>query len=427
MPNTIVFDAFNGVSGDMILGALIDLGMPVEHLEKELKCLDLTGFRLSAERVERQGLSGINFQVESESTSAHHHHHHHEEEKGGGHSHARHEAGHDSHRTWRRIRRLIEDSRLTAETRERALSIFARLAEAEARVHRTSVEDVHFHEVGALDSIVDIVGACIGFEYFDIREFYASPLNLGGGTVTFSHGTWPVPAPATAELVRGFPVRLSGIEAELTTPTGAAVVTTLVAPDRMIPDLRIAGSGFGAGDREIAGIPNMLRLMLGERACDSGARPSPPRDLKGEKTVLLEANIDDMEAELFGYVMESALERGALDVFFTPIQMKKNRPGLLLSVLCRPEDRDRLADLVFRETTTLGLRVAEVDRWVIDRQSVDIETRFGRVKCKISRYGERRVTASPEYEELRRLARETGLPMREIRLRVMRDIAEPEP
>lgn len=431
MPNVIFFDAFNGVSGDMILGALVDLGMPVEHLERELARLDLTGFGLSAEPVERQGLAGVNFRVSTERFEAgpapdHHHHDHEDGVPGHEHGHRNTGTGHHHHRTWRQIRRLIEDSRLAPETRKRALSIFARLAEAEARVHRTSVEDVHFHEVGALDSIVDVVGACVGFEFFGVREFYASPLNLGGGTVTFSHGTWPVPAPATAELVRGFPVRLSGIEAELTTPTGAAVVTALVDPSQSAPGLKIDKSGFGAGDREIPGIPNMLRLMLGERACDPGVSALPPHDLRGEKAALLEANIDDMDAELFGYFMESALERGALDVFFTPIQMKKNRPGQLLSVLCRLEDRDRLADFVFRETTTLGLRVTEIDRWVLERESVSLDTRFGRLKCKVSRYGERGAAVSPEYEELRRLARETGLPMREIRLSVMRDLAEQE-
>jgi pyridinium-3,5-bisthiocarboxylic acid mononucleotide nickel chelatase len=397
------------------------LGFLSSHLRGELDKLALQGYALTAEPIEREGLRAINFQVHEDGVDHHDHHHHPHNHHNHTHPHEHAQAGdspapHSHHRDYREIRALIQRSGLSTGVKERALAILRRLAEAEADVHGTAVEDVHFHEVGAVDSIVDIVGACIGFEYLGVDEFYSSALNLGSGTVTFSHGTWPVPAPATEKLVRGFPVRLSDVDFELTTPTGAAIVTTLVDPARECPELNHAGAGLGAGDKAIPGIPNMLRLLVGE----SRRRAQPGRlgPFIEEQVLLLEANLDDMDPETFGHFLELALRDGALDVFFSPIQMKKNRPAVLLSVLCRPEDRDRMAQLIFCETTTLGVRLSMVDRWALPRSEEVVETEFGPVRVKVARLGDRLVNAVPEYEDLKRLADQTGVPLKEIRRKV---------
>lgn len=452
MGRLMLFDAFNGVAGDMILGAMIDLGLPLEHLKAQLATLEIGEFDLTARKTLRHGILGTDFRVEIERSGEsssdvsggheaeaplsghlhsheHGHRHGHAHDDPGGpepeHAPARHEAHsheHGLHRSHREIRTLIEESRLEPAVRERALAIFARLAEAEAKVHGMPVDDVHFHEVGAVDSIVDIVGAAIGFHFFDIAEFHTLPLNLGGGSVTFSHGTWPVPAPATAELVKGFKVRMSKIEAELTTPTGAAIVTTLAEPKGDLPDFELIGTGFGAGDREFEAIPNMLRLVLGERA-EMGSISLSSNHVT-ERVELLEANIDDMDPEMFGYFMEAALDGGALDVFFVPAQMKKNRPGQLLTVLCRPQERDRMLDLLFRETTTLGVRISSVDRAVLEREIVPVESQFGTVRCKISRRQGEIVDVSPEFDDLKRIAGQSGLPLKVIRRKLFERLTE---
>ena len=416
MGKLLLFDAFNGVSGDMILGAMVDLGLPLDYLETRMKPLGLSDVVCAAEKTKRRGILGTDFRVKTGASAAdspqlHGSH--------GGHSHSHRNS---LHRSYRDIRGLIQGADLEEGVKERSQAIFRRLAEAESKVHGVPVDDVHFHEVGAVDSIIDIIGACIGFHYFDIEEFFAMTLNLGGGSVTFSHGTWPVPAPATAELVQGFSVRYSEIEAELTTPTGAAIVTTLVDPDRRLPEFKVIRAGFGVGDRELSGIPNMLRLVLGERApVDSASLPS---DLAVETAVLLEANIDDMDAEMFGYFMERALDEGALDVFFVPAQMKKNRPGHLVSVLCCLEDRDRMLDLLFRETTTLGVRISTIERRMLERETIEVESEFGSVRCKISRRQGEIVDASPEFEDLKRIARESGLPLRVVRRKLFERLTE---
>ena len=383
MGKLLLFDAFNGVSGDMILGALVDLGLPMEYLETRLASLKLGGFRCTAQRIKRSSIQGTDFRVALETHPSH-------SSKSGGHHHD-HSHGHsdshdsDGHRSYTQIRERILQADLEESVKQRSVSIFHRLA----KVHGASIEEVHFHEVGAVDSIVDIVGACIGFEYFGVQEFFAMPLNLGGGSVTFSHGTWPVPAPATAELVQGFQVRLTGVEAELTTPTGAAIVTTLV---------------------------------LGESA--EAGHVSRPSGLVTETVVLLEANIDDMDPEMFGYFMQTALDGGALDVFFVPAQMKKNRPGQLVTVLCRPEDRDGMLDLLFRETTTLGVRISTVERSALEREIREIDSEFGPVRCKLSRRQGEIVDVSPEFEDLKRIARQSGLPLKVIRRKLFERLTE---
>ena len=400
----LYFDPFNGVSGDMILGALIDLGLPLEHLQKELARLGVDGYQLSAERIVRRGLAGINFRVNPA-------------DRGGF------ENGKNPRRGFSGIKELIDTSGLDSWVKETAVEIFRRLAVAEAKVHGTSLEKVHFHEVGATDSIVDIVGACIGFHYFGVEVFRSAPLNLGGGTVTFSHGTWPVPAPATAELISEFPVFLGGGHGELTTPTGAAIVTTLAARNEGVL-CRCEKSGFGAGDRDIDDIPNMLRLLLGQTE-----QPRREAGLGGgkwrqEEIALLEANLDDTDAETLGHVLELALDKGALDAYCTAIQMKKSRPGVKLSILCRREDQERMASMMFRETTTLGVRRGNWDRWALDREVKCVRTEYGDVRVKIAREGGEIVTAAPEYEDLRSIATRLQIPLRTVRRKVMDQILE---
>ena len=402
MKRLLYFDTFNGVSGDMILGALIHLGLPIDYLNQELSKLDLNGYKLGVEKIERHGIRGINFHVLTGKTG-HAAHTHHEDREGG----------------YQEIRTLIDSSDLDFWVKEKAVEVFRRLGEAEAKVHGCSLESVHFHEVGAVDSIVDIVGACVGFKYFGVEHFYSGPLNLGGGTVTFSHGTWPVPAPATVELVSSFPVLVGTIQGELTTPTGAAVVTALVSDAGPPPVCTYDKWGFGAGDTEFEGIPNMLRLLLGRKSESEGCLLSQ-QGWKEEELCLLEANIDDMDGEMFGHFMERALSQGALDVYYVPVHMKKNRPGLMLSVLCRKGDREGMAELVFRETTTLGLRWSPWKRWSLEREVRPIETEFGKVRVKIGRLKGEVIGIAPEYEDMKEVAEKAGIPLRTLRETVLR-------
>lgn len=399
MGRVLYFDPFNGVSGDMILGALLDLGLPLDQLRAELAKLKLETFELRLSTVERQGLRGANLKVQVDQ-----HRHDHLQETG-----------------FEEIRRIVERAEFDPWIKEKVLAIFRRLAEAEAKVHGCPFEKVHFHEIGAVDSIVDIAGACIGFKHFEVDRFFTAPLNLGGGTITFSHGTWPVPAPATAELVEGFPVFLGQFDGELTTPTGAAIVTTLAEKSAKAPACSFEKTGLGAGDVEFPGIPNMLRLILGQtvEADPPPTRPVQAGGLQEDQVVLLEASIDDMDAEMFGHFLELALRRGALDVYYVPLQMKKSRPGVLLSLLCRPEDRERMAELVFQETTTLGVRWSARQRWVLEREIRKIETVYGPVRVKIGRFRGRVLNISPEYEDLKAIAEKEDLPLKVVRQNVL--------
>ncbi|RPI28165.1 MAG: nickel pincer cofactor biosynthesis protein LarC [Acidobacteria bacterium] len=405
----LYFDTFNGVAGDMILGALLDMGLPLDYLRSELGKLGVSGYELRAAPIVREGLQGTNFQVlVTHRQDDHHHGRHH----------------HSDHHTPRQIEALIQASQLDQTIRERSVNIFRRLGEAEAKAHRTSLDEVHFHEVGAVDAIVDVVGACIGFAYFEIDEFYTAPINLGGGTVTFSHGTWPVPTPATSELVRGFPTLLGTVQSELTTPTGAAIVTTVAKALTFPPAAEYSRWGLGAGDREMPGIPNMLRLMIGETSGIS--RPNSNTGLEEQAIVVLEATIDDMEAQVFGYFMELALREGALDVYYTPVQMKKNRPAVLLTLLCAPEQEAKMAELLIRETTTLGIRSTTTRRWAVPREITEIRTEHGRVRVKLARWQGQVVNVSLEYEDLKEIAEKTGQPLKSIRRQVLEQMGKAE-
>jgi len=386
----------------MILGALIHLGFPMEKLKKELGKLKLGKYALEADEIVRKGIQGVNFRVRPGKSSSHQH-----------------------SRGFREIQALIDESELDSWVKERAGAIFRRLGEAEAKVHKTSLQEVHFHEVGAVDAIVDIVGACIGFHHFGVELFESAPLNLGSGTVTFSHGTWPVPAPATAELVSDFPVFIDQVPGELTTPTGAAIVTTLVEERTGSPVCRYEKWGFGAGDGEFEEIPNMLRLVLGRRLSGSeGASSGPDEAWHEEEISLLEANIDNMDGEMLGHFLELALKEKALDAYFTPVQMKKSRPGIRLSVLCRPADRERMAELIFRETTTLGVRWSLGNRWVLKREVKWLETEYGKVAIKIARYKGEIVNVTPEYEDLKAMAERSDIPLKTLRQHVMEQITD---
>lgn len=371
----LYFDPFAGASGDMILGALVGLGLDPEALSAELAKLNLEGYSIATRKVVRAGLAATKVDVEVR------------EARG--------------ERRYPEIRELIEASRLSSQVKRRALETFARLAEAEGRVHDIPPDQVHFHEVGAIDAIVDIVGAAAGFELIGASEILSAPVNVGRGIVTSAHGALPVPAPATAELLRGAPTFVAGPQAELTTPTGAAILTT-AARFGPQPPMRVEKISYGAGSRDHQGFPNVLRAMLGKREGEA------------QRVTLIETNIDDMNPELFGYVLEKLLAAGALDVYLAPVIMKKNRPGTLLTVIARPEQADSLAELIFAETSTIGLRLVEAGRRTLERETISVETRYGPVPGKVSRLAGKVANFAPEYEGCRRLAEKLGVPLKEI-------------
>ena len=302
---------------------------------------------------------------------------------------------------------MIDAAGLSPRAAGRAKNIFQRLGEAEAKVHGVAIEKVHFHEVGAVDSIVDIVGAAIGFDLLGIDEFACSAMDLGGGHVHTEHGVLPVPAPATVELLRGAPTHSSGIQRELVTPTGAAIATTLAARFGEIPPMQLRGVGYGAGSAELEEKPNVLRLVLGERI-------ETQTEAWDASITVIETNVDDMSPQIYGYFAEKALAAGALDVFSTPAHMKKNRPGLLITILSEPANVSPLVDLIFRETTSIGVRAHEARRKTLDRELVPVETRFGSVRMKVSRMNGSLLTATPEYDDCQTIAAERGVPLKEV-------------
>jgi uncharacterized protein (TIGR00299 family) protein len=386
----VYFDCASGASGDMLLGALVDLGLPLDDLRRELGKLGIPGYALESKRVHRSGLHATKVDVVVEQGHAHGHHHHH---------------GHHEHRGIREILGLIDASGLEPSVKEHASALFRRLAEVEAAMHGVSPEDVHFHEVGAVDSIVDVVGGVIGLQWLRADRFVSSPLNVGTGTVTMSHGTFPVPAPATARLVQGVPVYGVG-EGELLTPTGALLVTGFASAYGPLPLLRPEAIGHGAGGREVPGRPNVLRLIVGDEA-DS----APGRD---ETVLVLETEVDDASPQLLGALLDMLLAQGALDVYYTPIHMKKGRPGILITVLAKPESRQDLEETLFRETTTLGIRRQEWQRSVLDRELVPVSTVYGEVRVKVGRRAGRVYNAQPEWGDCERAAAASGAPVKEV-------------
>ena len=375
------FDCFSGISGDMTLGALLDAGCDLEHLRTALHGLQVPGWELSAEKVWKNGIAATHVQVKTDDQQ--------------------------KHRSLSAILGILKNSQLAPEVRDRAAAIFQKLGEAEARVHDVPIEKIHFHEVGAVDAIVDIVGACVGFHAFGIERFACSPLNIGGGTVKMAHGTLPVPAPATTNLLTGKPTYSNGVQRELVTPTGAAIVATICNSFGPQPAMSVSAIGYGAGTTDLEGQPNVLRIMIGEAA----EKVVPGFD---QEIGVIEANLDDMNPQIYGYFLEKALAAGALDVFTTPVQMKKNRPGTLLTVLCQPEDENALMSLIFAETTTFGVRSYRARRRTLPRESVKVKTSFGEVRIKLSRVNGRLLHVAPEYDDCRRLAVEKNVPLQQV-------------
>lgn len=376
---TLYFDCFAGASGDMILGAMIGAGVDPNFLREQLALLRVDGFSIDFETVNRSGLSATYARVEA----AHEHKHRHLSD----------------------IKQIIEASDLPDYVKTLSVQIFTRLAEAEARVHNEPIDHVHFHEVGALDAIVDVVGAAICFDYLDIERFVCSPLHVGSGMVQMAHGRFPIPPPAVAELLKGVPFYSTDIKGELLTPTGAAIITTVCSEYGPIPQMTTESTGYGAGTREYQDFPNVLRVLFGETESVAAT---------DERLWMLETNLDDASPQIIGHVMDRMLEIGALDCFFTPVQMKKNRPGVLLSVLCERDQKEAVMKLLFMETTTLGVRSYEVARRALQRDVVQVETQYGMIDVKVARLDGRRVNEMPEFEQCRAAAAKAGVPVKVV-------------
>jgi pyridinium-3,5-bisthiocarboxylic acid mononucleotide nickel chelatase len=379
---TLYFDCFAGASGDMILGAMVAAGVDPNALREQLSLLNVDGFNISFETVDRSGLSATYARVET--------------------------GDEHEHRHLADIKQIIEDSGVSESAKTLAVKIFTRLAEAEARVHNEPVDHVHFHEVGALDAIVDIVGAAICFDLLKIERFVCSPLHVGSGTIQMAHGRFPVPPPAVAELLAGVPFYSTDIQGELLTPTGAAIITTVCNEFGPIPRMTTDVTGYGAGTRQYQDFPNVLRVLLGQTEVDSA------HGAIAEKLWVLETNIDDMSPQLMGHVMDRAFELGALDCYFTPVQMKKNRPGVLLSVLCEREQKETLMKLLFTETTTLGVRSYEVERRALRRTMMRVETAYGPIDVKVAHLNGQVVNEMPEFEQVRAAASKAGGPVKVV-------------
>lgn len=433
----------------MFLGALVDAGVSPRMLEDTVAALNV-GARLEISRVMRSGISATKVDVWADGEKdlprevfweqkrqAHSHDHPHghetdEDQRSGHDKESRTEVAAPLERAGRplphehsrgrgliEIRQVISAATISQGAKETAIAIFESLGAAEAKIHNTSVESVHFHEVGAVDAMVDIVCAAVGVEALDVDEIICSPLNLGGGTVRCAHGTFPAPAPATVELLKDAPVYSSGVQAELVTPTGAAIVKTLASRFAAFPEMKIDKSGYGAGTRDFPGHPNVVRLIVGE-----AARNALAAETATDTITVLDANLDDLNPQVFGYVMDRLLEEGALDAFGMPVQMKKNRPGTLLTVLCRPEDAGKLAQLIFTETTTLGVRRRDEMRQTLARRWEKVDTAWGEVRIKIASMNGTVTNYAPEYEDCRRIAAEHHVPLKRVMQEAARVYAE---
>jgi uncharacterized protein (TIGR00299 family) protein len=449
-------DCFSGVSGDMFLGALVDAGVSAKLLEQAVAALDI-GARLEISRVTRGGIAATKVDVythgekdlprndlprdmvrEQEQSAEAMHSHEHADSLGHAHWHVHtpavdapradafehnheptHAHDHAHGRGLREIRAIIEKATISGTSKATAMRIFEALGEAEAEIHNSTIDEVHFHEVGAVDAMVDIVCAAVGAEALGIDEWICSPLNVGGGTVKCAHGTLPVPAPATVKLLAGAPVYSSGPQVELVTPTGAAIVKTLVTRFAAFPTMKIEKTGYGAGSREFPEHPNLLRLTIGEAVSAevvAGAHGTAQSadGISTDRVAVLEANLDDLNPQVLGYAVDRLLAEGALDVFSIPVQMKKNRPGTLLTVLAKPEDADRLTKIVFAETSTLGVRRRDEQRRVLDRRWETVQTAWGPVRIKVANLNGTVSNYAPEFEDCRRIASEHHVPLKAV-------------
>lgn len=399
---TLYFDCFAGASGNMILGALVALEVDKTELIEQIKLLNIPNFEIEFTDVDKSGITAIHAEVKVPHEHVHRHLHN--------------------------IEKIINDSQLSDSIKQRAIQIFTNLAEAEAKIHGIEVKKVHFHEVGAMDAIIDVVGACIGFEMLGIEKFACSKIHVGSGFAKIAHGKFPIPPPAVAELLKGIPIYSTEIEGELCTPTGAAIIKTLSESYGTIDNLNVEKIGFGAGTRDYKDFPNTLRLMLGEESGELGvgseeikSKIKDPRP-KTESLILLETNLDDVSPQVVGFVMDKAFELGALDCWFTPIQMKKNRPATMISILCNQENKDKLTELLYVETTTLGIRVQEIKREFLERKFVKVNTKFGEIDVKIGMLNGKQVNAMPEFEQLKKISSEQGIPLKELKEEVLAKI-----
>jgi uncharacterized protein (TIGR00299 family) protein len=373
------FDCFSGISGDMTLGALVDAGVSIDALRSELSKLNLPGYRITAEKVTRSGIAAtkVNVALDEKKQPVRH---------------------------LSDIRTIIESSLLSQAVKQKSIRIFASLGEAEARVHGTTPDKIHFHEVGAVDAIVDIVGSVIGLDLLGITELAGSSINLGSGAIRSAHGTLPVPSPAASELLKGIPVYASSLLFELTTPTGAAIISTLSSSFGPLPRMKIDRIAYGAGNKDFPEQPNVLRLFIGE----------PVDAYEEDSSVVIETNIDDMNPQAYDYIIEKLMQQGAQDVYLTPIIMKKGRPAILLSVLTDKAKSEAMLNTIFRETTSIGVRINEVGRKKLTREIREVETVYGKVRMKVSRQGDETLTVTPEYEDCRRIAEERQIPLKQV-------------
>lgn len=382
------FDCFSGISGDMTLGAFLDAGLDISVLKEQLSRLHIHGYEISAKKVKRAGIQGTKVDViishKDKHTSTPHHHH--------------------SHLKLSDIQTIIGGSNLHDDVKVDSIKIFHRLATAEAKVHDAPVENVHFHEVGATDSIIDIVGSVIAVKHLGIEKIYFSPVPTGHGFTKCEHGTFPVPAPATAELLKNQSLKSVDIDKELTTPTGAAIITTLGEGLQTIPEMKTEQIGYGAGSHDNPNVPNLLRILIGEKITHS----------ESDEMWIVETNIDNMSGEILGYVMDKLFEAGAVDVYFTSIQMKKGRPGIIISAIVSEFNLTAVEFTLLNQTTTFGTRKYKVVRKVLTREFRELESSFGKIRVKIGTYNGDIKSYSPEYEDCRKIADEKGIPLKQI-------------
>lgn len=377
-------DCFSGISGDMFLGALLDARLPFEELKRAIDSLPLEGYSIKHEKVIKNGLSATDFSVLVDE-------HHHE------------------HRNFSDIERVIKQGQLNDQVKERSIQIFRSIAEVEGKIHNHAPEKVHFHEVGAVDSLIDIVGAAFGIDYLGIGSISSSRIPLGSGFIKSGHGRIPVPAPATISLLKGVPVYDSGLNTELVTPTGAALLKEFVSSFEGLPPMVVENVGYGAGSRDLPDRPNMLRIIIG----------SEKKDGQAETVVVLNANLDDTNPEWLGFIMEKLFKTGALDVVFFPIQMKKNRPGTQIEVIGRPQQKDELMDIIFRESSTLGIRFRYSERRVLERSQIKIQSPWGEIKAKKITRPDGTDFIQPEYDSCKKIAEEKGIPLRDIYAQIL--------
>jgi uncharacterized protein (TIGR00299 family) protein len=389
---TAYFDCFSGISGDMTLGALVDAGVSIDTLRAELSKLSLPGYELKTEKVIRSSIAATKAQVIIDQKS-------------------------QKTRHLSDILSIIEGSSLAPTVKEKSGRIFKRMAAAEAKVHGTVPDKIHFHEVGAVDAVVDIVGSVIGLDLLGITQIITSSINVGSGTVLTSHGIFPIPAPATAELLKGIPFYQSSTQFELATPTGAAIISTLRNSFGPLPAMNVDRIAYGAGERDLPDRPNILRLMIGEHAAN----------YEEDTSIVIETNIDDMSPQVYDYIIERLMDEGAQDVYLSPIIMKKGRPAILLSVLTDMSKTDSLLDIIFHETTSIGARIQEVGRKKLSREIMEVETVYGRVAVKVSKHGSEILTVTPEYGDCRRIAEEKKVPLKKIMEEAKRQFLNTKP